>query len=120
MSTGPTSPSDQKFRVMLRMRIRPGMEKEFERTWYEIGGAVTENAANIGQWLTRSAEEDGIYFVVSDWTNEERFREFEHSERHLSHRQKLHPFRIDGDMTTMHIVYDMAGAASGAAAATRS
>jgi heme-degrading monooxygenase HmoA len=64
--------------------------------------------ANRGQWLSKSAEEDGIYFVVSDWDDEPRFREFEHSEGHLHHRQKLHPYRIDGSMTTMHVVCEMA------------
>jgi heme-degrading monooxygenase HmoA len=98
------------FRVMLRMEIRPGMEKDFEQTWYAIGEGVTGHLANLGQWLSRSEEEPGVYYIVSDWTDEQRFREFEHSEAHLEHRTKLHPFRAGGSMTTMRVVYAMTGA----------
>lgn len=100
------------FRVMLRMEIRSGMEEEFEQTWYQVGKTVTEHPANLGQWLARSQDEDGVYYIVSDWTDEPRFREFEHSEGHLTHRKKLHPFRSGGSMSTMQIVYAMTGAAA--------
>jgi heme-degrading monooxygenase HmoA len=102
------------FRVMLRMEIRPGMAPEFERTWADVGTAITGHPANLGQWLSRSAEEPGVYYVVSDWLDEARFREFEHSERHLRHRTKLHPYRSGGSMTTMHVVRHMPGQAAGA------
>lgn len=98
------------FRVMLRMEIHPGMEHEFERTWREIGDTVTGHPANLGQWLSRSEEERNVYYIVSDWTDEPRFREFEHSAGHLEHRTKLHPFRMGGSMTTMRVVYAMTGA----------
>ncbi|MBP2327257.1 heme-degrading monooxygenase HmoA [Kibdelosporangium banguiense] len=100
------------FRVMLRMRIKPGMEREFERAWLQIGDSVTSHPANIGQWLSRSAEEDGVYYIVSDWVDEPRFREFETSDRHLNHRKKLHPYRSDGSMVTMHVVAHLPGVAS--------
>lgn len=102
----------QVFRVMLRMQIKPGMEAEFERVWLEIGDSVTGHRASLGQWLSRSAEESGVYYIVSDWTDEARFREFEHSDGHLAHRQRLHPFRSGGSMTTMHVVAQLAGAAA--------
>lgn len=95
------------FRVMLRMQIKPGMDKEFERTWYQVGDAVTQHPANRGQWLSKSEEEEGVYYIVSDWVDEPRFREFEKSDRHLEHRTKLHPYRSGGSMTTMTVVYDM-------------
>lgn len=102
---------DRVFRVMLRMDIRPGMERDFEETWHRIGDGITSHPANLGQWLSKSAEEDGVYYVVSDWVNEPLFREFEHSEKHVEHREQLHPFRSGGSMTTMHVVYEMTGAA---------
>ncbi len=98
------------FRVMLRMQIRPGMEQEFEQTWFQVGKAVTDHPANLGQWLAKSQEEDSVYYIVSDWTDEPRFREFEHSEGHLAHRTKLHPYRSGGSMSTMNVVYAMTGA----------
>jgi heme-degrading monooxygenase HmoA len=100
------------FRVMLRMQVKPGMEHDFEKVWLEVGDSVTTHPANLGQWLSRSTEEDGVYYIVSDWTSEPLFREFETSDRHLEHRQKLHPYRSGGSMTTMHVVAALSGAAS--------
>ncbi len=105
--------SDQVFRVMLRMQIKPDLGHEFEKVWLEVGDSVTTHPANLGQWLSRSAEENGIYYIVSDWVNEPLFREFETSDRHLEHRQKLHPYRSGGSMTTMHVVAALPGAAGG-------
>lgn len=92
------------FRVMLRMQIKDGLTDEFEKVWQDVGDSVTSHPANLGQWLSRSVDEDGIYYIVSDWVDEPRFREFETSSRHLDHRQKLHPYRSGGSMTTMNVV----------------
>ncbi|MEV5708035.1 antibiotic biosynthesis monooxygenase family protein [Actinoallomurus sp. NPDC052274] len=100
------------FRVMLRMHIHPGMEQDFEETWHKVGHAITGHPANIRQWLSRSLDEDGVYYVVSDWIDEPSFREFEHSDGHLEHRTKLHPFRSSGTMTTMRIIHEMTGASA--------
>lgn len=99
------------FRVVLRMRIKPGLAEDFERVWLEVGDSVTSHPANLGQWLSRSDTEEDVYYIVSDWVDEPRFREFEASERHLGHRQKLHPYRSDGSMTTMRVVAHLPGAA---------
>jgi heme-degrading monooxygenase HmoA len=95
------------YRVMLKMNIRPGMEDEFEKTWREVGTSVTDFYGNRGQWLARSLDEDGVYYVTSDWTDEVAFREFETSERHLHHRERLHPFRSSGAMSLLRIVAAM-------------
>ncbi|MFC5723788.1 antibiotic biosynthesis monooxygenase family protein [Streptomyces gamaensis] len=92
------------FRVMLRMEIKPGLEEEFERVWQEVGTSVTTHPASLGQWLARSRDEEGVYYILSDWADEERFREFEHSARHVEHRRALHPYRRGGTMTTMRVV----------------
>ncbi|KNB50324.1 antibiotic biosynthesis monooxygenase [Streptomyces caatingaensis] len=91
------------------MRIKAGLEGEFERVWREIGDAVTSHPANLGQWLAHG--EDGDYYIVSDWTDETGFRRFETSRRHLKHRQALHPYRSAGSMTTMRVVAHLPGAA---------
>lgn len=103
-----------RFRVLLRMEIHPGLEADFERTWLEIGTVVTGHPANRGQWLLKSAEEEGIYYIISDWVDEPQFRQFEHSDQHLAHRVKLHPFRAGGAMTTMHVVHELSGGGVGA------
>lgn len=97
------------FRVELIMHIHPGREREFEDTWLHIGEAVTSHPANRGQWLARSAEQESTYVIISDWADEPQFREFERSERHLAHRQMLHPLRSGGSMTTMHVLHHLPG-----------
>jgi heme-degrading monooxygenase HmoA len=104
------------FRVLLRMQIKPGMEEGFETAWAQVGDVVNGHPANLGQSLLRSAEESGVYYIVSDWVDEPRFREFEHSAAHVEHRTKLHPYRDGGTMTTMHLVRHLTGAAAGVAA----
>jgi len=107
-----TVPGDERaFRVMLRMQIKPGKEAEFERTWAAVGDAVTRHRANLGQWLARSDDEQGVYYIASDWVDEPQFRQFEHSEAHRRHRALLHPLRTGGSMTTAHIVAFMPGSA---------
>ena len=105
---------DATFRVMLRMQIKPGMEADFERMWQEVGDSVTGHPANRGQWLAKSTaeDEDGIYYIVSDWVDEPQFRAFETSDTHLQHRTKLHPFRSGGSMATMRIVASLQKAAA--------
>lgn len=100
------------FRVMLRMHIHPGMEAEFEKVWHSVGDVITRQPANLGQWLMASEDEPGVYYIISDWVDEPSFREFEHSAEHVEHRQKLHPYRSGGSMTTMRIVYHLRGAAA--------
>ena len=46
-----------------------------------------------------------MYFIVSDWVDEDGFRAFEDSAVHLAHRAKLHPYRSSGSFTTMHVVH---------------
>jgi heme oxygenase (mycobilin-producing) len=105
-------PASSVFRVMLRLNIIPGKEREFEQTWLEIGKVVTDQDANIGQWLLRSNDEDGVYYIMSDWVDEPRFRAFERSDEHVEHRQKLHPYRTGGSMATMRVVFDLRGGAA--------
>lgn len=97
--------SNPAFRVMLRFDINPGMEKGFEETWLSIGSVITDHPANLGQWLMKDSEKDSTYYVISDWVDEPRFREFEHSDEHVEHRKKLHPYRHGGAMWTMNVVY---------------
>jgi heme-degrading monooxygenase HmoA len=92
------------FRILLRAEIRAGMEDEFERTWLSVGSVIIDHPANQGQWLLKS-EEEGVYYIMSDWTDEPSFRAFETSAEHVEHRKKLHPYRSGGSMTTMTVVH---------------
>ncbi|MEV6982140.1 antibiotic biosynthesis monooxygenase [Sphaerisporangium sp. NPDC051017] len=88
------------YRVMVKMRVHPGMERDFERTWREIAATIARQPANVGQSLAKSPDEDGVYYIVSDWENEEKFRRFEHSPEHAANRMRLDPFR-DSACTSM-------------------
>ncbi|MET8005467.1 antibiotic biosynthesis monooxygenase family protein [Nonomuraea glycinis] len=101
------SEPNEGFRVLLRMRIRAGLENDFEATWLRVGDAVTADPANRGQWLMADQDEPGIYYIVSDWVNEAGFRRFEQSAEHVEHRERLHPYRSDGSMVTSRIVYHL-------------
>ena len=87
-------PADgQLFRVVLRLQINQGMERDFEQMWPQIGNAVTVHPANRGQWLLRGADELATYYIMSDWTGESQFRAFEHSPAHFEHRKLLGRYR---------------------------
>ncbi|WP_267242545.1 NAD(P)-binding domain-containing protein [Streptomyces sp. PR69] len=103
------------FRVILRMEIRPGTQDDFERTWWEVGSAIARQPANRGQTLTRATEGEGgapVYYVITDWTDEESFRAFEVSEAHVGHRKRLGRYRTGGEMTTTQVVYEIPPAAA--------
>ena len=108
----PSTP-DGVFRVLLRMHIHPGMEEEFERVWLQADADLANEPASLHRWLLRSATEDGVYFIISDWTDEAGFRAFENSPTHLTHRTKLHPYRSSASFTTMRVVHGVPGAAEG-------
>lgn len=104
--TADTAPG---WRIMLELDIDPDRTTEFERIWSEVGTSVSGDPANLGQWLLRDADQPHVYYVVSDWTSEEEFRRFERSERHVRHRELLHPYRRTGSMKSMTLVAHLAG-----------
>ncbi|MFE9337652.1 antibiotic biosynthesis monooxygenase family protein [Streptomyces sp. NPDC007063] len=103
--------TEGQFRVLLRMQINPGTEADFEKTWRGSTEAVTGHPACLGQWLSKSADEESTYYIVSDWVDEPGFREFETSDAHLAHRERLHPFRSQGSFNTMTVVAHVPGKA---------
>ncbi|MFF5211989.1 antibiotic biosynthesis monooxygenase family protein [Streptosporangium sp. NPDC000396] len=102
------------FRVLLDIRVRPGTEAEFERVWLDVAEGIARHPANRGQRLLRSLEEEGAYFVFTDWTDESSFREFELSAAHVDNRARLQPYRDGGSMTTMRVVHELPGPEAGA------
>ncbi|MGX1773946.1 antibiotic biosynthesis monooxygenase family protein [Nocardia brasiliensis] len=100
------------FRVMLRMEVIPGQEAAFEQAWLDGASIITDQPANLGQWLSRSTEEAAVYYIVSDWVDEASFRDYERSEQHLHHRARLHPYRSKGSMAVATVLHALTGAAS--------
>jgi heme oxygenase (mycobilin-producing) len=93
------------YRVVLRMQIVDGLEERFERAWRDGACVIAGEEANLGQWLSRSEDEAGVYYIVSDWVDKPSFLAYERSERHREHRARLHPYRSAGSMTTMDVVH---------------
>lgn len=100
------------FRVLLRMRIHPGMEDTFEREWESVAATVCDHPANLGHWLMRSGTEEGVYYIGSDWVDEAAFRRFEQSPEHVSHRERLHPYRAEGSIALMRVLRHQPGRAA--------
>ena len=101
------------FRVLLSMEVRAEQSAEFERTWTAIATSVAEHPANLSQALMRGRDGDGRYHILSDWTDEDAFRRFEHSDAHVEFRARLAPYRTGVTMSTMHVVreFDRGGPA---------
>ena len=97
------------WRIMLELHIDLDLTAEFEKVWSEVGTSVSADPANLGQWLLRDADRPHVYYIVSDWTSQEEFRRFERSERHVRHRELLHPYRRAGSMKTMSLVSHLPG-----------
>ncbi|MEV0980899.1 antibiotic biosynthesis monooxygenase family protein [Streptomyces sp. NPDC049915] len=91
--------------VILRMEIFPEKSADFERTWREVGEAISREPDNLGQTLVRDTEQEGVYWVLTDWTDEPRFRAFELSPQHVEHRRRLAPYRRDGAMNVTEVIH---------------
>lgn len=110
---------DRLFRVLLRMRTRPGAGVAFERAWRSGADVIASQADNLGQWLARDTEDADVYYVISDWTDEASFRSYEHSAVHAEHLARLRPHRANGEMSTMSVICGVPRATSAQASAER-
>ncbi len=95
------------FRVTLRMEVARGMAETFEKVWLGVGNTIAGETDNLGQWLLKSADDDDVYYVVSDWQGEPSFRAFERSAQHAENRRKLSPYRLASSMSTAHLVFEL-------------
>jgi len=97
------------FRVFLRLRTHPGAGPALERAWLLGADLIAAQPDNLGQWLARDTEDPDTYYVVSDWTDEARFRSYERSTLHAEHLARLRPHRTGGEMWTMSVVRSRPG-----------
>jgi heme-degrading monooxygenase HmoA len=100
---------DSVFRAVLQMQIHPGLEVEFERVWLELDRHLAGDPGSLQRSLLRSATEDGVYFLVSDWVNEAAFRAFENGPVHLALGTRLHPYRAAASSSAMYLVHQVTG-----------
>ncbi|MFG2332153.1 antibiotic biosynthesis monooxygenase family protein [Streptomyces sp. NPDC048604] len=94
-------------RVLLRIRILPGREAEFEELWLSHSRTVRTFPDNHGQQLLRLSGETGSYTVLTDWTDEPTFRAFEQSPEQQAYLQRLWPMRAGGEMQLLEPLHDM-------------
>jgi heme oxygenase (mycobilin-producing) len=100
------------YRVMLKFTVTQGTEAAFERVWFGIAERVRSTPGNLEQWLMRDADHASTYYLISDWTDEARFREFERSPEHAADRASLTPFRYGVSMATMWVLRHFSGPAA--------
>ena len=66
-------------RATLHLKIRPGLEADFERAWRDVARAVQRAPGNLRQALLRDPADAGAFVITSDWADEASFRCFERS-----------------------------------------
>jgi len=59
------------------MRVRPGLEQEFEQLWEKVAMEVRRAPGNLRQDLLRGGKRE--FVVTTDWTTREAFHAFERS-----------------------------------------
>ncbi|RCG25316.1 antibiotic biosynthesis monooxygenase [Streptomyces reniochalinae] len=90
--------------MLLRIRISPGHEAEFEKLWAEHAETVRGFPDNHGQQLLRTRGRPGDYTVLTDWTDEPSFRAFEHSPQQQAYLTRLWAIRAGGEMQLLDVV----------------
>ena len=58
------------FCVVYVFKVKPGMEKEFERTWALVTKAFYEVAGSLGSRLHKDTEQD-VYVAYAQWPSKE-------------------------------------------------
>ena len=91
-------------RAVLRLRVRPGREEEFEAVWREISGSVRDTPGNLRQVLLRDAGDPRCYVISSDWETAAAFRSFERSPEQDVLTAPLRALRESAEMTVHEVV----------------
>lgn len=97
-------------RVLLHIDVASGREAEFETLWQEHARYVNTVPGNRGQSLLRRTGQPGGYVVITDWTDEPTFREFEKSEAQQEYLKRLWPMRVSGMMVLTETVHSLPAA----------
>ncbi|MBP2708278.1 antibiotic biosynthesis monooxygenase [Microbispora sp. RL4-1S] len=71
-----------RLRAVLTFTVRPGDAEEFENAWREVADWTRAWPGCIRQTLSLAgaADEEIVYVITSDWSDESSFRSFERSE----------------------------------------
>ncbi|WP_433429232.1 antibiotic biosynthesis monooxygenase family protein [Nonomuraea sp. CA-141351] len=91
-------------RAHLRMRVKPGKERAFEKAWWKVALATSYNPGNLGQALLRDTEPSS-FVITSDWISVEAFRAFERSPEQDALTAPLRDLRESAEMCVYEIVH---------------
>ena len=91
-------------RAVLRLRVRPGREEEFEAAWREISDTVRDAPGNLRQVLLRDSGDPRCYVISSDWESAAAFRSFERSPEQDALTAPLRGLRESAEMTVHEVV----------------
>jgi heme-degrading monooxygenase HmoA len=91
-------------RVTLHLKIRPGLEFEFQRAWQDVAAEVSRLPGSLRQALTRDKRDPRAFTITSDWADENSFRAFERSSEQNALTATLRALRESAHMTVDHLV----------------
>jgi heme-degrading monooxygenase HmoA len=91
-------------RAMLRLRVRPGWEEEFEAAWRQVSEVVRDTPGNLRQALLRDPQDPRGYVITSDWETAAVFRSFERSPEQDALTARLRELRESAEMTVHQVV----------------
>jgi heme-degrading monooxygenase HmoA len=94
-------------RATLRMRVRPGLEQDFQQLWEKIALEVRRTPGNLRQDLLRGGERE--FVITTDWATREAFHAFEQSGEQNGLTAPLRELRESVSMETADLLIHVEG-----------
>lgn len=91
-------------RATLYVKVKTGMEGEFEREWRAVAERVRHEPGNVRQTLLRDPEDRCSFIIASDWESREAFTRFEKSSEQDALTSVLRDLRESARMTVHDVV----------------
>ncbi len=89
------------------MRVRPGLEQDFEQLWEKIALEVRHAPGNLRQDLLRGGERE--FVITTDWATREAFHAFERSSEQDALTAPLRELRESASMEIADLLIHVAG-----------
>ncbi|CAN3983659.1 antibiotic biosynthesis monooxygenase family protein [Kitasatospora purpeofusca] len=91
-------------RTTLSMVVRPGREREFERTWLAAAEQSSRQPGALGQALLRDPREPRHYTVTADWATHEDLAAYQASDHRVALSTALEQLRESAARSVLEVV----------------
>ncbi|WP_406088508.1 putative quinol monooxygenase [Kitasatospora purpeofusca] len=91
-------------RTTLSMIVRPGREREFERTWLAAAEQSSRRPGALGQALLRDPSEPRHYTVTADWATHEDLAAYQASDHRVALSTALEQLRESAARSVLEVV----------------